>query len=313
MALSFVLATLALGGCAAVVGSRAAEREAVAETKYPPTGQLIAVNGKAVHADVQGAGPDLILIHGASGNTRDFTFALVDQLKDRYRVISLDRPGMGWSDSLGDAGNSPLVQADQLIAAARVLGVRDPVVLGHSYGGAVAMAWALRDPGNTGALVVLSGATMPWPGGLGPQYAILGSSLGGATVVPLVTAFAGEKQAQAAIASIFEPFPPPAGYADYIGAGLTLRRASLRTNAQQVGGLKPYVTAMAENYPKLTLPVEIVHGDADTTVPLAIHGEPLSRLLPGGVLTVLPGAGHMPHHTHAAAVIAAIDRAAARR
>jgi len=312
LAISFILAAAALGGCGLIVGNRAAHREAAAEAKYPPTGQLLQVNGKTVHADVQGAGPDLILIHGASGNTRDFTFSLVAQLKDDYRVISFDRPGMGWSDDLGDAGTDPLVQADRLIAAAQLLGVRRPVVLGHSYGGAVAMAWALRDPGNTAALVILSGATMPWPGGLGPQYAVLSSDIGGATLVPLVTAFVGENQATGAIASIFAPQMPPPGYADYIGAGLTLRRTSLQTNAKQVGGLKPYVTAMSANYPKLTLPVEIVHGDADTTVPADVHAEPLSRLLPGAALTLLPGIGHMPHHASQPAVIAAINRAAAR-
>ena len=40
-----------------------------------------------------GAGPDLVLIHGSSGNTRDFTFGFVDTVKDRYRVIVFDRPG----------------------------------------------------------------------------------------------------------------------------------------------------------------------------------------------------------------------------
>ena len=294
------------------MGNRATDREAAAEAKYPPTGRLLQVNGKTVHADVQGTGPDLILIHGASGNTRDFTFSLVAQLKDDYRVISFDRPGMGWSDGLGTAGSDPLLQAGQLIAAAKQLGVTRPVVLGHSYGGAVAMAWALRDPGNTAALVIVSGATMPWPGGLGPQYAVLSSGIGGATVVPLVTAFASEAQAADAIASIFAPQAAPPGYADYIGVGLTLRRASLRTNAQQVGGLKPYVTAMSANYPKLTLPVEILHGDADTTVPAHIHAEPLSRLLPDARLTLLPGIGHMPHHASQNAVIAAIHRAANR-
>ncbi len=84
----------------------------------------------------------MILIHGASGNTRDFTFDLAKRLDDRYRVIAFDRPGLGWSDSAGDAGVSPLVQADILRAAADQLGVRNPIVVGHSYGGAVAMAWA---------------------------------------------------------------------------------------------------------------------------------------------------------------------------
>jgi pimeloyl-ACP methyl ester carboxylesterase len=47
-------------------------------------------------------------------------------------------------------------------------------------------------------------------------------------------------------------------------------------------------------------------------VPLDIHSAPLAKLLPNVLLTVIPGAGHMPHHSHAEVVIAAIDRAALR-
>jgi hypothetical protein len=108
---SLVLAALALGGCAAAVDRRAAAREAAAEARYPPTGQLLTVGGRTVHAQVSGQGPDLVLIHGASGNIRDFTFDLVARLDDRYRVIAFDRPGLGWSDDAGDTGVSPLIPA----------------------------------------------------------------------------------------------------------------------------------------------------------------------------------------------------------
>ena len=48
----------------------------------------------------------------------------------------------------------------------------------------------------------------------------------------------------------------PEGYADYVGAGLTLRRETLRTNARQVNGLKPYLQRMSAAYPDPALPVE---------------------------------------------------------
>jgi pimeloyl-ACP methyl ester carboxylesterase len=65
-------------------------------------------------------------------------------------------------------------------------------------------------------------------------------------------------------------------------------------------------------YGEIDVPVEILHGDADDTVPLAVHSEPLSRQLPNARLTVLPGVGHMLHHADPDAVEAAIDRAATR-
>lgn len=312
LALSLFLAAAAMGGCAVLTDRRASERERQAEAAYPPTGQVLDVAGRRVHAHVQGSGPDLVLIHGASGNTRDFTFALVDRLAQDYRVIAFDRPGLGWTEDLGEDGISPFAQAELLQAAADQLGVRRPIVMGHSYGGSVAMAWGLTDTPDVAALVILSGATMPWPGGLGPYYAVTGTRLGGATVVPAITAFVAPARAEQVVDGIFAPHPAPPGYADYVGVGLSLRRHSLRANGRQVWGLKPFVTQMAEAYPRLGLPVEIVHGTADTTVPADIHAIPLSNLLPDAQLTLLPDVAHMPHHTHPDDVIAAIHRAAAR-
>jgi pimeloyl-ACP methyl ester carboxylesterase len=312
LAASFFLAAALIGGSAALVDRRVSARSAAAEAAYPPTGRILQVQGRAVHADISGAGPDVVLIHGASGNTRDFTFDLAKRLAARYRVIALDRPGLGWSDAAGEDGLSPQGQADILREAARQLGVQRPVIVGHSYGGAVAMAWALQDPEATGAVVLLGGATMPWPGGLGGWYGLTSSRLGRATVVPLVSAFAPMSRAEEAIASIFAPDPVPPGYAAYVGAGLTLRPGSLGTNARQVNGLRPFIVEMSQAYAQLSLPVEILHGTADTIVPADVHAIPLSTLLPDAALTLLPGIGHMPHHADPEAVVAAIDRAAAR-
>jgi pimeloyl-ACP methyl ester carboxylesterase len=173
------------------------------------------------------------------------------------------------------------------------------------------MAWAVGGP-DTAALVVVSGATMPWEGGLGPWYTIPASRAGAATLVPLVSALAPYDRAAGLMTTIFAPDPVPAGYAAHIGVPLVLRRRPLRTNARQVNGLKPHVTAMAAVYPRLTLPVEIVHGSLDRIVPPQIHALPLADLLSGASLDLIDGAGHMPHHTHADRVIAAIDRARLR-
>jgi pimeloyl-ACP methyl ester carboxylesterase len=312
LAASLFIAAALIGGGYALVSGRVAARSAAAEAAYPPTGRLLQVHGRALHADVSGTGPDVVLIHGASGNTRDFTFDLAQRLAARYRVIAFDRPGLGWSDDAGDAGISPQGQAEILREAARQLGVERPVILGHSYGGAVAMAWALQDRDGPAALVLLGGATLPWPGGLGGWYSLTSSRLGRATVVPLVSAFAPMSRTQDAIAAIFAPDPVPPGYAAYIGAGLTLRPGSLGTNALQVNGLRPHIVGMAQTYAQLSLPVEILHGTADTIVPADVHAIPLSTRLPDAVLTLLPGIGHMPHHADPAAVVAAIDRAAVR-
>ncbi len=321
LALILTLATFAgLSGCGVIVDVRADKREAAAEAAFPPEGQFVEVDGRRVHAVVRGSGPDLVLIHGASGSTRDFTFAFMDRLADRYRVIALDRPGMGWSDRASDAyggalntaAEPPAEQAILLQAAAARLGADRPIVLGHSYGGAVALAWALERPDALSGLVVLAGASNPWPGGLGPLYGINSSQLGAATVVPLLAAFAPLSRADQVIAGIFAPQPAPEGYAGHVGVGLSLRRETLRANARQVNSLYPHIVAMSARYGSIAVPTEIVHGTEDEIVPLRIHSEPLAQQIPGARLTRLDGIGHMPHHAAPDDVEAAIDRIAAR-
>lgn len=318
-ALSLALLAAALAGGCAWVDTRATAREQAAEARWPPEGQIVTVGDRRVHAVVSGTGPDVVLIHGAGGNTRDFTYHLVGRLDDRYRVIVLDRPGLGYTDRArdgldavwSDRAETPAEQAALLQAAVAQLGADRPIVVGHSYGGAIGLAWALDHPEAIAAYVSLAGVAMPWEGSLGGYYTVLGSAPGGA-LAPLATAFATETQMRAAVEGVFAPQPVPPGYVDHLGVPLSLRRDSLRANARQVNTLWPEIDAMSRRYGELTLPIEIVHGDRDRTVPLAVHSLPLTRLVPSAHLTVLPGVGHMPHHADPQAVVAAIDRAAER-
>ncbi len=304
----------------ALVQWRAGLREAVGMAAYPPEGQVLQVNGVQVHAVIMGSGPDLVLIHGASGNTRDLTFDLAPELAKRYRVIVFDRPGMGYtghtdpaySNAWSRASETPAEQAILLQAAAAQLGADRPIVMGHSFGVAVALAWAIERPDNIAALIDVSGVSNPWPGDLDIQYRVIGSPVGGSIIAPLVTAFVTDGYVEQAIEGIFAPQKAPAGYAHAVGAPLTVRRDSFRTNARQVNNVLPIIRAMVSHYADITIPVEIVHGDADTIVPIDVHSIPLSQEILGAHLTILPGIGHMPTHVAMPDVIAAIDRAATR-
>jgi pimeloyl-ACP methyl ester carboxylesterase len=291
---------------------RARAHEARAEAAFPPEGQIITVNGHPVHAVVMGTGPDLVLIHGASGNTRDMTFDLAPRLAQDYRVIVLDRPGLGYTPRINRTGATITQQAALLQEAAAQLGADRPIVLGHSYGGAVALAWAVTRPDHTSALVDVAGAAKPWDTGLSTYYRVFSHPVLGPLVIPLLTAFVPDSRVEEAVQEIFMPQEPPAGYMDHIGAGLTLRRHSLRANALQRANLLSEIEALHPRYAEITVPVEIVHGTADTTVGVSIHSEPLAAQIKDAHLTVLDGIGHMPHHSAPEAVIAAIHRAATR-
>jgi pimeloyl-ACP methyl ester carboxylesterase len=305
LATSVLIAALGLAG---VTHWRASAREAAAEAAYPPTGQFVTVDGKRLHYEIAGQGPDLVMIHGASGSLRDLTFALRDRLTDRYRVIIVDRPGLGHSDALDEV--SLLAQAQFIKAGVAQLGVKDPIVLGQSYGGSVALAWALE--GGPRALILVGSPSLPWPGKLDIWYRATSNPVGRAVLIPLASAFVPDRYVRSAIDAVFAPDPVPEGYDDFLGTPLTLRRETLTANVTQVNALRAELVTMAPRYPSLTLPVELIHGTADTVVPLDIHSQPVSQLLPNAKLTVIEGAGHMPHHAHADVVIAAIDRAALR-
>ncbi|MEM6389516.1 MAG: alpha/beta hydrolase [Pseudomonadota bacterium] len=288
---------------------RAARNSEAALAEYPPTGEFVEVDGLPVHYLTLGTGPDLVLIHGASGNLRDFSFSLMDQLSDRYRVTAFDRPGLGYTPRT-EPGMSIGAQADILAQAAAQLGIDRPLILGQSYGGAVTLAWATRH--ETSGLVLLAAASNTWDTGLGTYYNLLTSAPGQAFMAPAITAWATDARIESSMACIFAPGAVPEGYIEYFGVPLTLRTEVMRENALQRAGLLEEIAAQVPLYGDIDVPVEILHGDADPIVPHQIHSEPLSRQLPDARLQILPGQGHMLQHTAEPQVIEAIDAVAAR-
>lgn len=311
-----ILLILVLAGIWGWTQHRAQLREAQAETAYPPEGQFVTVDGTRVHGVVMGCksgdAPDLVLIHGASGNTRDMTFSLAPRLAEEYRVIVLDRPGLGYTDRINGTGATITQQAALLQKAAAKLGADQPIVLGHSYGGAVALAWAVTRPDHIAGLVDVSGAAKPWEGGISTYYKVLSNPVLGPAVIPFITAYVDDSRVEDAVREIFTPQEPPEGYLSHIGAGLTLRRHSLRANALQRANLLGEIEALHTRYGEISAPVEILHGTADTTVGLSIHSVPLADQIAAAQFTPLEGIGHMPHHADEDAVVAAIQRAATR-
>ncbi|MEM7744329.1 MAG: alpha/beta hydrolase [Pseudomonadota bacterium] len=277
--------------------------------RWPPIGRLLEVDRLSVHAWEQGSGQPVVLIHGASGNLRDWTFALAPRLARDYRVIAFDRPGFGYSDRLADRGWEPARQAAHLRKALEQLTDLPPIVVGHSWGGALAMAWGLADPAAKG-IVTLCGATMPWGGALDSYYSYLASEFTGRPLSHLISALATERRTNEAIAGIFQPQAVPQGYPAYVGVALATRPRTLRDNARDLVNLERLLTEQSARYPQLSTPVEILHGTADTIVDAGIHAEGMHNLLPNSRLTLLEGIGHMTHHADPVATIAAISRLA---
>lgn len=278
----------------------------------PPESRFLEVVGKRVHAFVQGSGPAVILIHGASANAQDFSFDFLQRLSSRFRVIAFDRPGMGRSEALHKDGETFAEQAAHLDQAAAALGVERAVIVGHSFGGGVAMAWALERPERVGAVVTLAGITMPWPVTMDAFRRLASREPDGDALLPLISVVHERAFTHSTLETIFGPQAVPEGYGDALLIPQELRRPSFRANSRQVAKLLPQVTEMAKRYPSLALPVEVLHGTHDAVGSVMVHARQMARRLPDARLTELAGIGHMPHHVAPEPVIAAIIRAVAR-
>lgn len=297
-------AALPFAGCARAEGA-AGPREI--DPDYPPIGKFIEANGVRLHYVDEGEGPAIVLIHGAGGNLRDWTFSMTARLRDRFRVIAFDRPGHGYSGRIAKNGADPRAQALAIADATAALGVDRAIVAGHSWGGPLVLAWALQRPEQVAGVAVLAGATYPWGGDAGLLY-----TLGATQVSPAVSAVArlyvGLRSPESIIADIFAPNPVTPGYADYLGVELTTRTDTFLWNSQDLDDLNQNLVEMSPRYGEIAAPVEILHGGADDIVWLDVHSRPLSETVQRGRLTVLEGVGHMPHHVREDETILAFER-----
>jgi pimeloyl-ACP methyl ester carboxylesterase len=288
------------------------------EAAHPPAGQFIEVEGVRLHVaelgvarDGPGAEPAVVLIHGASGNMEDMRLALGEKLAASHRVILIDRPGHGWSSRPpGDIYASPARQAELVAEALEQLGVRRAILVGHSWGGAFATAYALAFPDRTAGLVLLSAVTHPWPADPG-WYNNLASLPGiGPLFLRTLVYPVGSLLVDGVSRSVFEPQAVPEDYVRRAAIRLVLRPKTFFANARDLALLKRFIADQVQSYAELRSPTIIITGDHDTMVSPKINACALAATLPRAKLVFLNGVGHMPHHAAPEAVAAAIDELA---
>ncbi len=270
--------------------------------------RLIDVDGTAINYLRAGAGSPLVLIHGASSNHRDWTLGAMQAMAERHDVIAFDRPGLGRSGWPGPEGVTLAEQVRLMRGALDRLGISRSIVVGHSYGGSVALAWAVNAPRSVSGLMTLGAPSQVWPGGLGPSTGLLANPVTGPVLARSVEALLPRSVAEQVAERAFEPQAPVPGYLRHLGIEQVVNAGALRRNAQQLGALKEELRALAPRYPALDMPVEILHGTADAVVPIEIHSEPLSRNVPRARLTRLDGIGHMIQHVALPEVLEALAR-----
>jgi len=111
-------------------------------------------NGVTLHYEQIGSGPDLVLIHGVGGNIATWHFRIVPALWDRYRVLTYDLRGHGYSDRTPD-GYTCTSLATDLSLLLDELGVERANVVGHSYGADVALYFSYLYPARVRRAVLI--------------------------------------------------------------------------------------------------------------------------------------------------------------
>ncbi|HEY1614999.1 MAG TPA: alpha/beta hydrolase [Rhizomicrobium sp.] len=129
---------------------------------------FVDVNGARIFFDTVGsalvidgprmtARPTLIVMHGGPGFDHSTMRPYFDRFADTHQVLYLDHRGNGRSGGSADCWS--LAQwGDDVKALCDALGIKKPVVFGNSFGGMVAMSYAIRHPGHPGRLILSSTA-----------------------------------------------------------------------------------------------------------------------------------------------------------
>ena len=282
------------------------------ERAHAPLGRMIDVTGGRLHVvelgEKNAATPPVVLIHGASSNLESMRQPLGDLLARRHRVILIDRPGHGWSTREALSHSTPAMQARMIDEALGKLGVERAIVVGHSWGGALAPALAINNPSRVAGLVMLAPVTYPWPGGVAWYH-----NLGATPVVGPLFAYTlalptGLLMVNPGARGAFIPQIMPENYVRDTRLPLLLRPREFLANAWDMATLKEAVTAQSPRYAEIKVPVIIFHGDADKSVYVDRHSRPFVKAVPHAELIVLPGIGHLVPNAATGQIIAAVER-----
>jgi pimeloyl-ACP methyl ester carboxylesterase len=285
------------------------------EALLPPQGRFVDVPGARLHVREFGASdpdaPAILLVHGLAGQLEHYTFGVTGRLPGRYRIVAVDRPGSGFSTRAPGTPADLATQAAILAALIEQLHLERPLVVGHSLGGALALALALDHPRHVGALALIAPLTHmqeqvpPVFEGLTILSPLWRNIVAWTLAIP-----ASIRNGPAALEQVFGPEPVPHDFATRGGGLLSLRPGAFLAASDDLRSLPDCLPAQQARYGELEIPVTILYGKDDRILDPHAHGQALADKVRGARLELIEG-GHMLPVTNPEATAAFIMAAAA--
>ena len=272
----------------------------------PPAGQFIEIDNARIRYVEDGDGPAVLILHGASSNAEDMRLALGDHMSG-FRAIYVDRPGLGWSER-PDIDWTPEREAALLAELISRLELDAPVVVGHSWGGAITMRLAI-DHGDVLSGIVLIGAPLHSGVGEAAWYNRASRLFGiGPVITRLIIPLVGPSRINAGLEETFHPQPVPAGYAEAVQINRIFQASIFKANAEDMAQVNDHLARQENLYSGVTVPAVFLAGAADRVVYTSRHSNLVAATLPNAELIVREDWGHMLHHNAPDVVADAVRR-----
>lgn len=306
---------IALLCVALAVFSRVAARRA--EAAVPPVGRFVEVPGARLHlieaGEARDGRPPIVMLHGLAAQLHNFRYALVDDLARDTRVIALDRPGSGYSTRDPGCATTLEQQADAVAAAMDALGLERALLVGHSLGGALSIAIALRHPQKVCGLALLAPLTaLPRSSSEAFRDLQVPPALRGLFARVFAVPYFLYRRARV-LDLVFGPERMPADYPIRAGGVLTVRPSHFIAAAEDFAAVSPVMPHIEAGYAAFNAPdappVHVLYGRGDRVLDFRRQGEGFAARVPSARLEIVDG-GHMLPVTQPACCAAFIRRAA---
>jgi pimeloyl-ACP methyl ester carboxylesterase len=260
-----------------------------------------------LHYVEAGRGQAVVMIHGNAGYVQDFEFGTIDMLSNGFRAIAFDRPGHGLSDLPKSGHASVEEQAAILHQALGALGIKNPILVGHSWGAAVALAYGIQYPQETAGLVLLAPVAYNGGGHDSGFSKLLRTPILGDLSLGIAKPFIARRMLSDSLKEAFYPDAVPEEY-QRAAEKVWLGRKQLKAFARDDLALDDSLRRLASRYQEMRLPVMIVTGDKDKVISAEQNAVRLHQAVAGSQLMVIKNGGHQIPETHPEAVLRAVEQ-----